>query len=68
MDVVINEVVSTVRMLDSRALLDEGTLGSIVRAVLTAVDDSSARERRRSAEVKVEDDGRGGIAGMDDGR
>jgi hypothetical protein len=63
MDVIINEVVSTVRLVDSQALLDERTLSAIVRAVVAAVDDKSAREQRRDDEMRVDDDGRGGLAG-----
>jgi len=62
-DVIINEVVSSIRLVDNQALLDEPTLGRIVRAVLSAVDDRDAHRRRREEESHVADDGRGGIAG-----
>jgi hypothetical protein len=63
MDVIINEVVSTVRLVDGKAMLDERTLSTIVRAVMAAIDDRDQRQRRRSEETKVDDDGRGGLAG-----
>lgn len=62
MDVIINEVVSTVRLVDGKAMLDERTLSTIVRAVLAAIDDRDQRQRRRQEETKVDDDGRGGLA------
>lgn len=61
MDVIIDEVVSQVRLVDGQSLLDERTLSRIVRAVVAAVDEKNARERRRSEETHVEDDGRRGI-------
>ena len=63
MDVIINEVVSTVRMVDNQALLDERTLSAIVRAVMAAVDERGARDRRREDESRIDDDGRGGLDG-----
>lgn len=60
---IINEVVSTVRLVDNQSLLDERTLSSIVRAVLAAVEEKTAREGRRNDEAQVEDDGRGGLVG-----
>ncbi len=62
MDVIINEVVSTVRMVDSKALLDERTLTTIVRTVLAAVDDRERRQRLRGEETRIDDDGRGGLS------
>lgn len=63
MDVIINEVVSTVRMVDSHALLDERTLRAIVQAVTAAIDDRDGRARRREDEVRIADDGRNGLGG-----
>lgn len=63
MDVIINEVVSTVRLVDNQALLDHRTLATIVGAVTNAIDDRDARRRRREEETRIEDDGRGGLAG-----
>ena len=64
MDVIINEVVSTVRLVDNQSLLDHRTLTTIVRAVTTAIDERDARTRRREEEIKIDDDGRGGLAGL----
>jgi hypothetical protein len=64
MDVIINEVTASVRMVDSHALLDERTLRAIVQAVTAAIDDRDARARRREEEVRIADDGRGGLAGL----
>ena len=63
MDVIINEVVSTVRMVDQQSLLDRRTLTTIVRTVTAAIDERDERRRRRSEESKIPDDGRGGLAG-----
>ena len=63
MDVIINEVVSSVRLVDGQALLDPKTLSSIVRTVLSAVDERDARARRRAEETEIADDGRGGLSG-----
>jgi hypothetical protein len=63
MDVIINEVVSTVRMVDQQSLLDHRTLATIVRTVIGAIDDRDERRRRREEETKSPDDGRGGLAG-----
>jgi hypothetical protein len=67
MDVIINEVVSSVRLVDGQALLDPKTLSSIVHAVLSAVDDRDARDRRRAEETQIPDDGRGGLNGFSGG-
>jgi hypothetical protein len=61
MDVIINEVVSTVRMVDGQSLLDHRTLAAIVRSVMTAIDERDAKEKRRQEEVQIADDGRGGM-------
>lgn len=63
MDVIINEVVSTVRMVDQQSLLDRRTLATIVRTVTAAIDERDERQRRRAEESKILDDGRGGLAG-----
>jgi hypothetical protein len=67
MDVIINEVVSSVRLVDGQALLDPKTLSSIVRTVLSAVDERDARASRRAEETQIPDDGRGGLSGMSGG-
>ena len=63
MDVIINEVVSTVRLVDRQSLLDQRTLATIVRTVTAAIDERDERRRRREAETRIPDDGRGGLAG-----
>ena len=63
MDVIINEVVSTVRMVDGGAQLDQRQLQAIVRSVMAALEDHDGVKRRREEETKVADDGRGGLAG-----
>ncbi|CAO3443991.1 hypothetical protein [Azospirillum largimobile] len=51
MDVVIQEVVSTVRAVSGDSLLDERTLARIVRAVLVAVEEERRLERDRAADT-----------------
>lgn len=63
MDVIINEVTASVRMVDGRKLVDPDTLAAITRAVVAAIETSAATDRRRRAETRVEDDGRGGLGG-----
>ncbi len=63
MDVIINEVVSTVRLVDQQSLLDQRTLSTIVRAVTAAIDDRDERRKRREEETRIPDDGRGGLGG-----
>lgn len=63
MDVIINEVVSTVRLVDQQSLLDQRTLATIVRTVTAAIDERDERQRRRDEEKRIPDDGRGGLAG-----
>lgn len=62
MDVIINEVVSSIRMVDNQPVLDQRTLGQIVNAVLHAVDDRDRRKAHRAEEAHIEDDGRGGLS------
>jgi hypothetical protein len=66
-EVIIEEVVSTVRAVDGTSLLHPATLGRIVQAVLSAVDAKNDREERRKRDAKIgDDDGRqansGGVA------
>jgi ABC-type nitrate/sulfonate/bicarbonate transport system substrate-binding protein len=53
MDVHIGEIVSTVRAVDGDALVNPQTLEKIVRAVLRAVDERDAHQRRVRAEQRV---------------
>lgn len=50
MEVMINEVVSTIRSVDGAALLDPRTMAQIVRAVMAAVEAASAQDKRRQAD------------------
>lgn len=63
MDVIINEVVSTVRLVDGQSLLDQRTLATIVRTVTAAIDERDERRQRREEETRIPDDGRGGLVG-----
>jgi hypothetical protein len=51
MDVIIQEVVSTIRAVDGPSLLDSRTLGQIVRAVMEASAAVREQERRRAADT-----------------
>jgi len=51
MDVVIQEIVSTVRTVSGESLLNERTLAQIVRAVLAATEEQQRRQRQRSADT-----------------
>jgi len=58
MDVEIGEVLATVKAADATALLSPDVLRQIVQAVLRAVEDREAHERRVRAERRVS----GGVA------
>jgi hypothetical protein len=51
MDVIIQEVVSTIRAVDGSSLLDQPTLGQIVRAVMEATAAIKEQDRRRAADT-----------------
>lgn len=53
MEVIIQEVVGTVRAMDGTALLDSRTMGQIVRAVMAAMDSVREQDRRREADTKT---------------
>ena len=53
MEVQIGDVQSTVRAVDSDALLSPQTLEKIVRVVLQAVNDQEAHRRRVRAEQRI---------------
>jgi len=64
MDVIIDEVVSTVRAVDSTALLDPKLVQFLVQAVLSGIDEKLARENRRRADARIgEADANGGREG-----
>jgi hypothetical protein len=50
-EVIIQEVVSTVRAVDGQALLDERTMGQIVRAVVAAMEVRQDQEKKREADA-----------------
>ena len=63
MQVEINEVVSTIRVVDSRApAMSASQLQSLVDTVLRAVDTRLERERQRTGATEIPDDGRGGVS------
>jgi hypothetical protein len=53
MDVVIQEIVSTVRTVSGESLLNERTLAQIVRAVLAATEEQQRRQQERSADTRA---------------
>jgi hypothetical protein len=63
MDVIIDEIVSTVRTVDSAALLDQRLLERLVQAVLAGIDECQGRDRRRRADARI---GHGDPAGHED--
>lgn len=63
MDVVIDEVVTQVRVTDRATLLDPETIARLVRAVMAAIDDKAVRDRRRASDTAIGGDGRGPAEG-----
>lgn len=55
-DVVVDEIVATVRTVDSHALLDPKLVRRLVHAVLAGTDERRARERRRKEDTRIGDD------------
>jgi hypothetical protein len=53
MDVIINEVKTTIRLADGNALLAPETVGRIAEVVLAAVRREMAREARRADERRI---------------
>jgi hypothetical protein len=63
-DVIIDEIVATVRSVDSTALLDPKLVRRLVQAVLAGTDERAARERRRVGDSQIgEAEGREPSAG-----
>lgn len=60
MEVIIQEVVSTVRAMDGTALLDSRTMAQIVRAVMAAIESTREQDRRREADIETRASGRKG--------
>ena len=52
-DVVIDEIVATVRTVDSTSMLDPKLVRRLVQAVLAGTDDRRARERRRRDDSRI---------------
>lgn len=52
-DVVIDEIVATVRTVDSTSLLDPKLVRRLVQAVLAGSDERQARERRRHEDSRI---------------
>jgi hypothetical protein len=55
-DVIIDEVVATVRAVDSASLLDPKLVRRLVQAVLAGADERQTRERRRHDETRIGED------------
>ena len=66
MEVMIEEVVSNVRVVDRNSALDPRTLRQLIDAVLRAVDSRLEKERQRTAATAIDDDGRGGVSRQSD--
>jgi hypothetical protein len=52
-DVVVDEIVATVRTVDGNALLDPKLVRRLVQAVLAGADERQARERRRRDDSRI---------------
>jgi hypothetical protein len=55
-DVVVEEIVATVRTVDSHALLDPKLVRRLVHAVLAGTDERRERERRRKEDTRINGD------------
>jgi hypothetical protein len=55
-DVVVDEIVATVRTVDSAALLDPRLVRRLVQAVLAGTDERRDRERRRRDDSRIGQD------------
>jgi hypothetical protein len=52
-DIVVDEIVATVRTVDSAALLDPKLVRRLVQAVLAGTDERRERERRRREDSRI---------------
>jgi len=52
-EIIIDEIVATVRAIDSSSLLDPKLVRSLVQAVLAGTDERHARERRRRDDARI---------------
>jgi hypothetical protein len=57
MDVIIEEVTSTIRTVDGEAVLHPNVLGRVIQAVIAAVEEKQMRHRRRQADARIAEDG-----------
>jgi hypothetical protein len=55
-DVIIDQIVATVRTVDSHSLLDPKLVRRLVQAVLAGTDERQERERRRQKDAQIGDD------------
>jgi hypothetical protein len=55
-DVIVDEIVATVRTVDSTALLDPKLVRRLVQAVLAGTDERRTRERRRRDDSRIGED------------
>lgn len=55
-DVIVDEIVATVRTVDSTSLLDPKLVRRLVHAVLAGADERQARERRRRDDSRIGED------------
>ncbi|MGF6508577.1 hypothetical protein [Paraburkholderia sp. 32] len=54
-DVIVEEIVATVRTVDSASLLDPKLVRHLVQAVLAGTDERRDRERRRRDDARIGD-------------
>lgn len=55
-DVIVDEIVATVRTVDSASLLDPKLVRRLVQAVLAGSDERKERERRRREDSRIGED------------
>jgi hypothetical protein len=55
-DVIVDEVVATVRTVDSTSLLDPKLVRRLVQAVLAGADERQSRDRRRRDDSRIGED------------
>jgi hypothetical protein len=55
-DVIVDQIVATVRTVDSTSLLDPKLVRRLVQAVLAGADERQARERRRQEDAHIGDE------------
>jgi hypothetical protein len=56
MDVIIEEVTSTIRTVDGEAVLHPNVLGRVIQAVIAAVEEKQMRHRRRQEDARIAED------------